>query len=43
MGKPRSNPKRKFVGKISPLLKWYCVECLREFDTEKELKKHKCK
>jgi len=42
MGKRRSKPDRKFLKKISPLLKWYCIYCDLEFDTKKELNKHKC-
>ena len=42
MGKSKSNPSRKFLKQISPLLKWYCAYCGLEFNMEVELKKHKC-
>jgi len=42
MGKPKSNPNRKFVSRIAPLLRWYCAYCSKEFDTKKELNEHKC-
>jgi len=42
MGKQKSNPNRKFLGRISPILKWYCCYCNLEFDSELEFDKHRC-
>ena len=37
-----NNRRNIFKREILPLLKFYCVECKEEFETNKELKGHKC-
>ena len=44
MGRKQSDRNRAFLMKLKRdnILPWYCVECCKEFNTERELKSHAC-